>query len=102
MSLWNLLCGIARASTARRRRLDRSTRRGRRLVLEVLEDRLCPSGGYLLVGSNDPNSVMRYDETTGAFVDEFVPHNSGGLKQPMGLVFGPRDHNLYVVGGLWG
>src|SRR5262245_5131971 len=64
--------------------------------LEVLEGRLCPSSGYLLVNSVNSNSVLRYDETTGAFVDTFVPPRSGGLLQPCGLVFG-RDHNLYVT-----
>jgi DNA-binding beta-propeller fold protein YncE len=74
-------------------------RRECRLHLETLEGRLCPSGGYLLVTDYDTHTVMRYDETTGAFVDRFVPKHSGGLNQPNGLIFGPRDHNLYVVGG---
>jgi hypothetical protein len=68
--------------------------------LEALEDRLCPSGGYLLVSSVNTDSVLRYDETTGAFVDTFVPPRSGGLAQPCGLVFGP-DHNLYVSSGIF-
>jgi hypothetical protein len=66
------------------------------LHLEPLEDRLCPSGGYLLVDSVNTDSVLRYDETTGAFVDAFVPSRSGGLRTPIGLIFGP-DHNLYVT-----
>ena len=73
--------------------------RPRRWSVERLEDRMCPSGGYLLVGDYDGSSVLRYDETTGAFVDEFVPHKTGGLNQPQGLVLGPRDHNLYVTSG---
>src|SRR5262249_24535770 len=36
------------------------------------------SGGYLLV-ANDHNDFLRADEPTGAFVDEFVIHDSGGL-----------------------
>lgn len=55
--------------------------------------------GYLLVADYDKNNVLRYDEDTGAFVDEFVPNNSGGLNQPLSLVFGPHDHNLYVGSG---
>ncbi len=39
---------------------------------------------------------MRYDGSTGAFIDEFIsPPNNGGLGSPTGLIFGP-DGNLYV------
>ena len=69
---------------------------------DVLEDRLCPSGSYLLVTSFDTHNVLRYDATTGAFVDEFVPRKSGRLNQPNGLVIGPIDHDLYVTSGLYG
>jgi hypothetical protein len=69
-----------------------------RLVLELLEDRLCPSGGYLLVASFGTDSVQRYDETSGAYVDTFVDHHSGGLYQPFAPLFGP-DHELYVSEG---
>ena len=72
--------------------------RRRRPAVEGLEERLCLSG-YLLVSSFDSNSVLRYDEWTGAFVDTFVPKQSGGLREPMGVVYGP-DHNLYVASGL--
>jgi hypothetical protein len=71
-----------------------------RLFLEVLEDRLCLSGGYLLVASQDNNSVQRYDEGTGAFVDTFVPKGSGGLTMPGGLILGRVDHDLYVSSGV--
>ena len=70
----------------------------RRLYLETLEDRLCLSGGYLLVSSYNTDSVLRYDENTGAYVNSFVPSQSGGLREPMGVLFGP-DHNLYVSSG---
>src|SRR5262245_63492788 len=72
-----------------------------RPVLETLEDRLCPSGGYLLVSSQDNASVMRYDERTGGFVDTFLPKGSGGLTAPGGLILGPADHNLYVSSGVF-
>src|SRR6476620_8748289 len=71
-----------------------------RLCIEALEDRLCPSGGYLLVDSLNTNSVLRYDETTGAFIDEFVKKNSGGLYSSGNMDLGP-DHNLYVSNGLF-
>jgi hypothetical protein len=70
-------------------------------LLEVLEDRLCPSGGYLLVPDFDRNAVLRYNESTGAFVDEFVKRDSGGVNQPYIALYGPHDHNLYVSTGHW-
>src|SRR5262245_4373885 len=87
------------------RRTNRKARTGRiragqRLRLEPLESRHCPSGGYLLVGSFDNNSVLRYDENTGAFVDQFDPHNHANLKNPAGGVFG-SDGNLYVSSGIF-
>ncbi len=41
---------------------------------------------------------MRYNGTTGAFIDAFVTAASGGLDLPRGLAFGP-DGNLYVSSG---
>jgi hypothetical protein len=55
--------------------------------------------GYLLVSSFATHSVLRYNETNGSFVDAFVPAKSGGLRQPLGVIFGP-DHNIYVSSGL--
>ena len=40
---------------------------GPRFRLEPIEDRLCPSGGYLVVGSFANNGVLRYGEDAGAF-----------------------------------
>ena len=57
---------------------------------------------YLLVPSKDTDNVLRYDGVTGDFVDEFVRHKSGRLNQPVGLIFGPHDHNLYVSCGYYG
>src|SRR4051794_5732456 len=88
--LWLRLTGLTPQKAPPRRRPA-----FRRPRLEALEDRLCPSGGYLLVDNINTDSVLRYDETTGAFVDAFVPPKSGGLRTPIGVVFGP-DHNLYV------
>jgi hypothetical protein len=67
-----------------------------------LEARQCLSGSYLLISSFGNDSVKRYDGATGAFVDTFVPKHSGRLTAPEGLVFGPHDHDLYVVGGFEG
>ncbi len=52
--------------------------------------------GNLLVPSYYTNNVLRYNGTTGAFIDAFVPFGSGALSGPEGLSFGP-DGNLYVV-----
>jgi hypothetical protein len=49
----------------------------------------------LLVGNVNTDQVLRYDGTTGAFLDAFVAAGSGGLSLPGGLVFGP-DGALYV------
>jgi len=70
-----------------------------RPAIEPLEDRDCPSGSYLLVSSFKTDNVLRYDAATGAFVDEFLPHRSGGLSQPWGVVIGPADHHVYVSTG---
>jgi sugar lactone lactonase YvrE len=53
-------------------------------------------GGYLYMATQESNDVVRYDATTGAFVDVFVPPGSGGLGVPIGLTFG-QDGNLYVT-----
>lgn len=39
--------------------------------------------------------IMRFNGTTGAFMDEFVPLDSGGLRHPAAHVFGPDG-----IGGL--
>ena len=48
-----------------------------------------PSAAYLLVGSGD---VLRFDETTGAFIDVLIPLNIGGVFE---MTFGP-DGALYI------
>src|SRR5262249_42767439 len=39
---------------------------------------------YLLVTSSNDSAVKRYDGTTGAYIDDFIPSGSGGLKYPGG------------------
>jgi hypothetical protein len=55
--------------------------------------------GNAYVASTAPasNAILRYDGTTGAFINAFVPSGSGGLDGPLGMVFRP-DGYLYVVG----
>jgi DNA-binding beta-propeller fold protein YncE len=49
----------------------------------------------LYVSSFETHQVLRYDGTTGAFLNAFVAAGSGGLQNPTGLAFGP-DGALYV------
>ena len=50
----------------------------------------------LFVTSQGTHEILRYDSTTGAFIDAFVPSGSGGLFVPNDVVLGP-DGNLYVA-----
>ncbi len=47
-------------------------------------------------GIDGPDEVLRYNGTTGAFIDVFVTDASGGLDNPNGVTFGP-DGNFYVA-----
>lgn len=52
--------------------------------------------GNLYVASFNNDAVIRYDGTTGEFIDVFVTSGRGGLNGPdVGMIFGP-DGNLYV------
>ena len=54
-----------------------------------------PDDASLLVGSVPPGQILRYNATTGVFIDVFVPAGSGGLMLACCPVFGP-DQNLYL------
>jgi hypothetical protein len=47
--------------------------------------------GNLYVSSQNNNSVLRYDGTTGAFIDTFIQTGSGGLNLNTYLVFTNTD-----------
>jgi hypothetical protein len=51
--------------------------------------------GHIYTVSNNNDSVLKYDGTTGDFLGVFVASGAGGLDNPQALVFGP-DGNLYV------
>jgi streptogramin lyase len=77
-----------------------ATSRSGRLCLGLLVAALAALGGSsawadLFVSSVDYDTVVQYDENTGAFLNVFA---SGGLVGPRGVLFGP-DGNLYVVNG---
>jgi len=69
------------------------------LVLAVLLSPLLGIGNInaqeLYLNSQNTDEVLRYNGTTGAFMNAFVSMGDGGLNRPTGLVFGP-DGNLYV------
>ncbi|HSU30500.1 MAG TPA: PEP-CTERM sorting domain-containing protein [Bryobacteraceae bacterium] len=50
----------------------------------------------LYVANGDLNSVLRFNATTGNFIDTFVSSGSGGLTSARGVAFGP-DGDLYVT-----
>ncbi|MCE9593823.1 MAG: NHL repeat-containing protein [Planctomycetes bacterium] len=50
--------------------------------------------GRLYVASGNTDSVLRYDATTGAFVDVFIAPGSGGIDFPTFLAFRP-DTQVY-------
>jgi len=55
--------------------------------------------GNLYVPSFNNHKIVRYNGTTGAFMDDFVPGNfivNGGLTQPRTLIF-HTDNRLYVT-----
>ncbi len=54
-----------------------------------------PVEAALLVSSSEDNSIKQYDETSGAYIRDFITASSGGLLSPQGLTLGP-DGNLYV------
>src|SRR5712692_5945190 len=66
------------------------------LLLAVLAALVGPTArADLFVSSVDYNTVVQYDEKTGAFLSVFA---SSGLVGPRGVLFGP-DGNLYVANG---
>lgn len=50
----------------------------------------------VLVTSIRNNSILRYDDKTGEFIDTFIPSGSNGLNSPSGMIIGP-DGYLYVI-----
>jgi outer membrane protein assembly factor BamB len=54
------------------------------------------SKAAMLVTSNRTDSILRYNDETGEFIDTFVPTNANGLNGLSGMTIGP-DGLLYVI-----
>lgn len=54
------------------------------------------SKAAMLVSSVRSNSILRYNDKTGEFIDTLVPSGSGGLNAPSGMLIG-SDGLLYVI-----
>ncbi len=50
-----------------------------------------PDGNLYVSGQTAPE-VLRYNATTGAFIDQFVGPGDGGLTEGAGMAFGPDGH----------
>jgi streptogramin lyase len=65
-------------------------------IIAVLSLTALKAEAALLVASRGSNTILRYDDKTGDFIDAFIPPGSGGLDGPSYVVYGPDD-NLYVA-----
>lgn len=63
--------------------------------MTLTSGRLFAGGDLLVLDRVASGSVLRFDSTTGAFLDIFVPKGSGGLSYPNDITVGP-DGNLYI------
>ena len=53
-----------------------------------------PDGNLYVLSSSD--TVLRYNGSTGVFIDTFIPENSNNLEEAKDMIFGP-DGNLYIA-----
>ncbi len=65
-------------------------------ILAAISAFTVPAEAALLVSSSGNNSIKQYDETTGAYIRDFVSSGSGGLSSPSGLAIGSNG-NLFVA-----
>jgi DNA-binding beta-propeller fold protein YncE len=65
-------------------------------------DVIFDADGNLLVSDAPNNRILRFDGTTGAFTDTFVPAMSGGLVNPTHMILTsipePATHTLLILG----
>src|SRR5437660_8891426 len=94
--LKNLKANVRGTRRSKPRSAVRPSRSPRPRV-ELLEDRLAPALMVTEGASGVTNGqIQRFNESTGALIDTFVPPGSGGLQNPRGAAFG-QDGNLYVA-----
>ena len=55
------------------------------------------TGPYLLVGNTGSDNVVRFDQRTGAFIDELIPAGAGGLDSPDQIAV--RGDHIYISSG---
>jgi sugar lactone lactonase YvrE len=65
------------------------------LALALLAAPPDDAAAAFLVGNTQGNNVSMFDETSGAYIGDFIAAGSGGLVSPDDLTYGP-DGNLYV------
>ena len=63
-------------------------------AVDPIETMIGPDG-RLYVSGEQSNNVVRHNAQTGAYIDDFVAADRGGLDEPEGIAFGPDGH-LYV------
>ena len=66
------------------------------LIALALLGWMTPSIAAMLVTSIRNDSILRYNDKTGEFIDTLVPTGSGGLNGPSGMLIG-SDGLLYVI-----
>ncbi|MEO8486324.1 MAG: hypothetical protein ABI585_08295 [Betaproteobacteria bacterium] len=54
-----------------------------------------PDGNLYVANDNSFDNVLRFNGTTGAFIDTFIPDNTTGLNDPKSIKFGP-DGRFYA------
>jgi hypothetical protein len=55
------------------------------------------SDNKLYVGFTGTNEVKRYNATSGAFLDTFIPAGTGGLNGPFSFAFAPEPGSISLL-----
>ena len=68
--------------------------------LDAPEGLLFGSDGLLYVSDEGSSNILRYDGTSGAYVDVFVEPSGGSLSRPNGITFGAQGELLVIQSNL--